>query len=262
MTTKKKSLKLLSWNVNGIRAVAKKGFLDFLEKEDPDIICLQETKAHIEQLSGNLVHPGGHETFWNSGEKRGYSGVATFVKRPPLTVTSFFGYKVLDDEGRIIMSEYEDFYIFNVYFPNGGRNVDRLTYKLDFYNAFLHLLLDFKKKGKSIIVCGDVNTAHNEIDLAHPKENANVSGFMRVERDWLDDLFSNDFIDTFRYFHPNQPNCYTWWDMKTGARKRNTGWRIDYFIVSKDLCDKVKDSFIMSDVQGSDHCPIGITLEL
>lgn len=258
----KKSLKLLSWNVNGVRAIAKKGFLDWLDKEDPDILCLQETKAHIEQLPGSLVHPGNHETFWNSGEQKGYSGVATFVKRPPQAVSSFFGFKILDDEGRIIMSEYENFYLFNVYFPNGGMNVERLTYKLDFYKAFLHLVLDFKKKGKGVIICGDVNTAHTEIDLARPKENSSISGFLRVERDWLDELFSKGFVDTFRHHHPNEPNHYSWWDMKTGARKRNVGWRIDYFIVSKDLQSSVKDAFIMPDVMGSDHCPVGITLEL
>ena len=254
-------MRLISWNVNGIRAVAKKGFLDWLDKEKPDILCLQETKAHVEQLDGSLVHPMGYETFWNSGEKKGYSGVATFVKHSPLLTTSFLGYQILDAEGRIIMTEYPEFVLFNVYFPNGGSGVERLTYKLEFYKAFLHVVQDFRKKGKGVIICGDVNTAHQEIDLARPKENVNTSGFMRIERDWLDELFSKGFYDTFRIFHPNEPSNYTWWDMKTGARARNVGWRIDYFIVSEELKDKVKDAFILCNVMGSDHCPVGINLE-
>ncbi|MBI4836024.1 MAG: exodeoxyribonuclease III [Candidatus Abawacabacteria bacterium] len=256
------SIKLLSWNVNGVRAVAKKGFFEWLEQEDPDILCLQETKAHVEQLPGALVHPIGYQTFWNSGEQKGYSGVATFTKEPPLSNTSFLGYSILDAEGRIIMTEYQNFFLFNVYFPNGGRGIERLSYKLEFYKAFLHVVQDFRKKGKGVIICGDVNTAHQEIDLARPKENVNTSGFMRIERDWLDELSSKGFYDTFRLFHPNEPDNYTWWDMKTGARKRNVGWRIDYFWVSEELKSQVKDAYIRCNVLGSDHCPVGIELEL
>lgn len=255
-------LKLLSWNVNGVRAVAKKGFFEWLDQESPDILCLQETKAHLDQLEGSLVHPIGYETFWNSGEKRGYSGVATFVKTPPLSTSSFLGYQILDAEGRVIMVEYPEFFLFNVYFPNGGSGIERLKYKLEFYKAFLFMIEAFRKKGKGVIVCGDVNTAHQEIDLARPKENVNTSGFMRIERDWLDELFAKGYLDTFRMFHANEPSHYTWWDMKTGARKRNVGWRIDYFIVSPELKDKVADAFILTDVLGSDHCPVGITLKL
>ena len=260
--TQKFMLKLISWNVNGVRAVAKKGFFEWLDQESPDILCLQETKAHIDQLEGSLVHPTGYETFWNSGEQRGYSGVATFVKKPPLSTSSFLGYQILDAEGRVIMVEYPEFFLFNVYFPNGGSGIDRLKYKLEFYKAFLFMIEAFRKKGKGVIVCGDVNTAHQEIDLARPKENANTSGFMRIERDWLDELFTKGYTDTFRMFHANELAQYTWWDMKTGARKRNVGWRIDYFIVSPELKDKVADAFILTDVLGSDHCPVGITLKL
>lgn len=254
-------LKLLSWNVNGIRAVAKKGFLEWLEQESPDILCLQETKAHVDQLEGELIHPKGYETFWNSGDQRGYSGVATFVKVPPASTSSYLGYQILDAEGRIIMTEYPQFFLFNVYFPNGGSGIERLKYKLEFYKAFLFMVEAFRKKGKGVIICGDINTAHQEIDLSRPKENANTSGFMRIERDWLDQLFSKGYHDTFRMFHPGEPENYTWWDMKTGARKRNVGWRIDYFIVSEELKDKVKDAFVLCNVLGSDHCPVGITLK-
>ncbi len=255
-------LKLISWNVNGIRAVEKKGFHEWLQQVQPDVLCLQETKAHVEQLPASLTHPAGYETFWNSAEQKGYSGVATFSKHKPLSSKSFFGYQILDAEGRIVMTEYEQFFLFNVYFPNGGRGIERLNYKLEFYKAFLYLVEGMRKKGKGVIICGDVNTAHQEIDLARPKENVNTSGFMRIERDWIDQLVEKGYWDTFRLFHPDEPQCYTWWDMKTGARKRNVGWRIDYFLVSEELKERVKDGFILKDVLGSDHCPVGIDLEM
>lgn len=254
-------LKLISWNVNGVRAVEKKGFHEWFQQVKPDFLCLQETKAHVNQLSTSLTKPAGYTTFWNSAEQKGYSGVATFVKGEPISSKTFFGYQILDAEGRIVMTEHEKFYLFNVYFPNGGRGVERLKYKLEFYKAFLFLIENMRKKGKGIIVCGDINTAHQEIDLARPKENVNTSGFMRIERDWIDELVQHGYWDTFRLFHAQESERYTWWDMKTGARKRNVGWRIDYFMVSEELKDKVKDGFIMNDVLGSDHCPVGIDLE-
>ncbi len=254
-------MRLISWNVNGVRAAAKKGFLEWLDQTKPDILCLQETKAHVEQLGSELTHPDNYQTFWNSGERKGYSGVATFSLLDPIKKLSFFDYQILDAEGRILLTEYPEFYLFNVYFPNGGSGDERLKYKLNFYQAFFRIMNDYRNKGKGVIVCGDVNTAHQPIDLARPKENEHVSGFMRIERDWLDQVFTAGYVDTFRYFNPDQVAAYTWWDMKTGARARNVGWRIDYFIVSEDLMPRVKNAFMMPEILGSDHCPVGIIFE-
>lgn len=254
-------MRLISWNVNGVRAAAKKGFLEWVQQNQPDILCLQETKAHVEQLGEELTHPNGYQTYWNSGERKGYSGVATFTLAAPLQQLSFFDFQILDAEGRILLTEYPDFFLFNVYFPNGGSGAERLQYKLNFYQAFLRVMNDYRQKGKGVIVCGDVNTAHRPVDLARPKENEHVSGFMRIERDWLDQVFTSGYVDTFRHFNPDQVAAYTWWDMKTGARARNVGWRIDYFIVSEDLMSRVKNAFIMPEVLGSDHCPVGIIFE-
>lgn len=251
---------IVSWNVNGIRAAVKKGFLDWLEETKPDIICLQETKAHIEQLNDEILHPNGYETFWSSAQRKGYSGTAVFVKHPPLMSVTNFEQDWLDEEGRVVMLEYPDFLLFNVYFPNGGRGPERLKYKLDFYKKFLTYIEGYRKKGKKIIVAGDVNTAHHEIDLARPKENEKVSGFMPIERAWLDELVQKGYVDTFRHFN-SEPQQYSWWDMKSRARDRNVGWRIDYFWVSDDLVPLLKDAFIWQDVLGSDHAPVGIQLK-
>ena len=253
--------KLISWNINGIRAAAKKDFFAWLKKTSPDILCLQEVKAQVEQLPETILHPNGYETFWNSAERKGYSGVATFVKHSPKATIINFGDPHLDNEGRVILTHYEDFLLFNVYFPNGGRGEERLKYKLDFYKKFLKLIEDYRKKGHSIIFCGDVNTAHTEIDLARPKENMDNSGFMPIEREWLDKVTSLGYVDTFRMFHDGN-GYYSWWDQKTRSRDRNIGWRIDYFFVSPDLAPKVKNAFILADVLGSDHCPVGIELSL
>lgn len=252
---------LLSWNVNGIRAAQRKGFLDWLEKTKPDILGIQETKAHVEQLDDELLHPKGYETFWSSANRKGYSGTAVYVRKSPMMSITNFQEDWLDEEGRVIMLEYPEFVYFNVYFPNGGRGPERLQYKLDFYDKFLDYIEQYRKKGKGVIVCGDVNTAHHEIDLARPKENQKVSGFMPIERKWLDKLEEKGYIDTFRLHHPEKPEEYSWWDMKSRARDRNVGWRIDYFWVSPDLREKVKDAFILQDVFGSDHAPVGITLD-
>lgn len=252
---------LLSWNVNGIRAAQRKGFLDWLEKTKPDILGIQETKAHVEQLDDELLHPKGYETFWSSANRKGYSGTAVYVRKSPMMSITNFQEDWLDEEGRVIMLEYPEFVYFNVYFPNGGRGPERLKYKLDFYDKFLDYIEQYRKKGKGVIVCGDVNTAHHEIDLARPKENQKVSGFMPIERKWLDKLEEKGYIDTFRLHHPEKPEEYSWWDMKSRARDRNVGWRIDYFWVSPDLREKVKDAFILQDVFGSDHAPVGITLD-
>ncbi|GMU25624.1 exodeoxyribonuclease III [Patescibacteria group bacterium] len=256
----RKTYSLISWNVNGIRAASRKGFLDWLRTERPDIAALQETKAHVEQLSESLIHPDGYESYWNSSDrKKGYSGTVTYTRVSPLLATMHFGEPLLDEEGRVVMLEYEPFYLFNVYFPNGGSGEHRLKYKLDFYERFLRLIEAFRKK-KPVILCGDVNTAHTEIDLARPKENEKTSGFMPVERAWIDALVKRGYLDTFRLFHEG-PEHYSWWDMKTRSRERNVGWRIDYFFVSDELKRNIRDAFILSDVHGSDHCPVGLKLE-
>ncbi len=254
-------LKLLSWNVNGIRAQEKKGFLDWLQKESPDILCVQETKAHIEQLSDALKNPNGYKSYFSSGEKKGYSGVANFTKIEPKKVERGFGVEKYDCEGRILIHYFDDFVLFNIYFPNGQRGNDRLTYKLGFYDEFLSFADKLKDKGKNIIICGDVNTAHKEIDLARPKENVKTSGFLPVERAWIDKLVEHGYIDTFREF-TKENGHYTYWDTITRARERNVGWRIDYFFISPSLRKNLKKGFTLPDVMGSDHCPVGIEIEI
>ncbi len=256
-----KKLKLLSWNVNGIRAAEKKGFLNWLEKESPDILCVQETKAHVNQLSKELIQPHGYKTFWSSAERKGYSGVAIFSKHEPRDVKDGFGIKKFDSEGRTLIADYSEFVLFNIYFPNGQRDNERLKYKLGFYDEFLNYVEDLKQKGKKIIVCGDVNTAHTEIDLARPKENSDSSGFLPIERKWMDKFVEHGYIDTFRHLNKEEGN-YTYWDPVTRARERNVGWRIDYFFITANLLKNLKKAFIMSEVMGSDHCPLGIELEL
>lgn len=254
-------LRLLSWNVNGIRAAQKKGFLNWLEKESPDILCIQETKAHIEQLTSDLINPDGYKTFWSSGERKGYSGVATFTKTEQKKIDCGFGIKKYDSEGRILITHFKDFILFNIYFPNGQRDNERLKYKLGFYDEFLKFANKLKEKGEKLIICGDVNTAHKEIDLARPKENINTSGFLPVEREWMDKFVENGYIDTFREFNKEGGN-YTYWDPITRARERNVGWRIDYFFISPNLLKNLKKAFIMPNIMGSDHCPLGIEIEV
>jgi exodeoxyribonuclease-3 len=252
-------MKILSWNVNGIRAIERKGFLEWISVEAPDILCLQETKASATQLSPSLLQPAGYYTFWSSPEKKGYSGVATFTKEKPANVRYDLGINRFDTEGRMLLTEYADFSLFNIYFPNGKKNATRLQYKLDFYNLFLDYIEKIKKDNSRLIICGDFNTAHKEIDLAHPKQNEKTSGFLPIERGWMDKLVAHGYIDTFRHFCP-EPEQYTWWDMRTGARQRNIGWRLDYFFVTESLISSVTRAFIMPQVVGSDHCPVGIEL--
>lgn len=256
-----KNIKILSWNVNGIRAVLKKDFLKWLDKEKPDILCLQETKAHRDQLGPEVTDHKKYHSFWHSAtSKKGYSGVVTFTKEEPLFIEVGFGTEKFDCEGRVVMTEFKEFVLFNVYFPNGKQNSDRLNYKLEFYEAFLESINHFKRRGKRVIFCGDVNTAHKEIDLARPQSNEDISGFLPIERKWIDRVVEHGYLDSLREFH-KEPNLYTWWDMKSGARERNVGWRIDYFFVQKELRKNLKDAFILKDVTGSDHCPIGIDLQ-
>lgn len=256
-----KELKILCWNVNGIRAAKRGGFLGWLYKVSPDLLCIQETKASPEQLDEDLRAPQGYRVYWNYAEKKGYSGVATFTTVEPLRVQNGLGMPEFDTEGRVIISRYPEFTIFNVYFPNGKRGESRLKYKLNFYDAFLGYIEPMRQKGEMLIVCGDFNTAHQAIDLARPKENEKISGFLPVEREWMDKLVAHGYVDTFRHFN-KEPNRYTWWDLKSRARERNVGWRIDYFFVTENLLKSVSSAFIMPEVMGSDHCPIGITLKI
>lgn len=261
-----KKLTLLSWNVNGIRAVEKKvGLTDWLITQSPDILCLQETKARPEQLAEALQQPQGYLSYWNyPAEKKGYSGVATFSRRKPEQVEYGIGLKEFDSEGRFVITRFPEFRLFNIYFPKGDTAPERrhrLDYKLAFYDAFLDHIDALRNNGEKLIICGDFNTAHQEIDLARPKENEKNSGFLPEERAWMDKLVEHGYIDVFRKFH-GDPGNYTWWDYKTGARARNVGWRIDYFFVSDNMDREVKESFIMPEVEGSDHCPIGLIMEL
>jgi exodeoxyribonuclease-3 len=256
-----KETKILSWNVNGIRAARKYGLLDWLFKELPDILCVQETKAQPEQLDRDLMEPKGYYTYWNYPERKGYSGVATFTKDVPVSVEYNLATLKSDSEGRVIIAKYEDFTLMNIYFPNGKKDKERLNYKMEFYESFLEFVKPLKDRNEKIIICGDVNTAHKEIDLAHPKANEKISGFLPIEREWIDRFIENGFIDTFRYFN-KEPEQYTWWDLKTRARERNIGWRIDYFFVSENLLPNLVKAFILPDVIGSDHCPIGIVLKM
>ena len=255
-----KKIRILSWNVNGIRAAYKKGFLDWFKNEKPDILCLQETKAHPEQLTEDLLNVDGYASYFSSAERKGYSGTATYTKINPEKVQNGIGVKEFDNEGRFLVTDFSDFILFNIYFPNGKAKKERLDYKMDFYNAFLKHLKKLLKQGKKIIICGDVNTAHKEIDLARPKANEKISGFLPIEREWIDKLLESGFIDTFRVFN-QKPDQYTWWDMMTRARERNVGWRIDYFFVSENLRNNLKNAIILPEVMGSDHCPVGIELK-
>lgn len=255
-----KTYKIISWNVNGIRAVLKKGFLEWVDQEKPDILCLQETKAHPEQLPQSVLEHSPYKSYWHSAtSKKGYSGVALYTKEEPIRVETGFGIEKFDEEGRVVMAEYPHFVLFNVYFPNGKMNSDRLNYKLEFYEAFLKKIDALKAKGKPVIFCGDVNTAHKPIDLARPEANEKISGFLPIERAWIDRVVEHGYLDSLREFH-SEPNLYTWWDLKTGARARNVGWRIDYFFVQKELARHLKDATLLPEVTGSDHCPIAITL--
>ena len=262
-------IKVLSWNVGGIRACLKKGFLDWLKEYSPDILGLQETKVRPEQIDEEFLEtlkPEGYaNTIWNPAEKSGYSGTALFTKKQPVLIKKGFDIPEFDGEGRIIIARYEDFIspftLFNIYFPNGQMSEERLKYKMDFYDAFLEYADALIKRGENLIIIGDFNTAHNEIDLKNPKQNENYSGFLPVERTWIDKFISHGYSDTFRVLHPDSIE-YSWWTYRFNARERNIGWRIDYVFVSQGLLPRVKESFILKDVSGSDHCPVGIILDV
>lgn len=252
-------VKLISWNVNGIRAVLKKGFADFITTEQPDILCLQETKARPEQVELPLEF-GGYQTFWNSAEKPGYSGTAIFTKSPPLAVSYGLGIDELDTEGRIITAEFDNFQLVTVYTPNAQDGLRRIDFRMRWDDAFRQYLQHLEGRGKPVVFCGDLNVAHEEIDLARPKENRKSAGFSDQERGKLNELLAAGFTDTFRLHHPETTEAYSWWSYRGGARQRNVGWRIDYFGVSASFTDAVKSASILSDVLGSDHCPVAIEL--
>jgi exodeoxyribonuclease-3 len=253
-------MRLISWNVNGIRAVAKKGFVDFVHSSAPDVLCLQETKAKPEQVPREVSSIDGYEaTFIDASDKPGYSGLGLLSRIHPDDIAIGLGEERFDREGRVLRARFGDITLFNVYFPNGKASPERLAYKMDFYARFLEMVQERDRRGENIVIGGDINTAHREIDLARPKENAKVSGFLPEERAWIDDLLAAGFLDTFREFDPS-PEQYTFWDMKTAARERNVGWRIDCFYVNRRLRPRLKNAFILPEVLGSDHCPIGLEL--
>lgn len=250
-------MKLISWNVNGIRACVQKGFLDFFKEEDADIFCIQESKMQEGQLELEL--PGYHQ-YWNYAERKGYSGTAIFTKQEPLSVMYGMGIEEHDKEGRVITLEFEDFYFVTVYTPNSQNELARLEYRMQWETDFLLYLKKLEEK-KNVIFCGDLNVAHQEIDLKNPKTNRRNAGFTDEERGKFTELLQAGFIDTFRYFYPDQEGIYSWWSYRFSARAKNAGWRIDYFIVSEGLKDRLVDAKILTEVLGSDHCPVELDIK-
>jgi exodeoxyribonuclease-3 len=252
-------MKIISWNVNGLRAVIKKNFLDYINEEPPDIIGVQETKLQESQIPDEIDVLDGYYKYWSFAQKKGYSGTLLLTKQKPVSVVTSIGESWFDDEGRIIRADFEDFVLFNVYFPNGQMNEERLKFKLDFYDKFLAMMNEIRDSGKNVIVMGDYNTAHKEIDLKNPKANSERSGFLPIERAWIDKVINNGYVDTFREFNQN-PSEYSWWSYRFSARKNNAGWRIDYVFVNKKFLPKIKNAFIQQDILGSDHCPVGVEI--
>lgn len=276
------NLRLISWNVNGLRAVMRKGLMDFVGQEKADILCLQEIKADENSLDWQTKNlPNYQFSYFSSAKKKGYSGVAVYSKIKPMSVEQhIFADEKFDNEGRVLKLEFawQDLLgnanpknkqagnttitLFNVYFPNGKASAQRLQYKMDFYQAFLQIIKKMLAQGKSVIVCGDVNTAHQPIDLARPKANENISGFLPMERAWMDNFLRLGLIDSFRYLYPDAKDQYSWWSYRSGARERNVGWRIDYFFLSQNLAKHLQQTVVLPQVQGSDHCPVGVELNL
>ncbi len=256
-------MNIISWNVNGLRAVVQKNFFKSFKLLSPDILAIQESKLQEHQLTPEMRYLEGYESYWSYAVKKGYSGVGVYTRLKPRKVSYGIGIPKYDDEGRIIEMDFGNFIFFNVYFPNGGMNEGRLQYKLDFYRDFLEYADSYKQSGKNIVVAGDYNTAHNEIDLKNPKANENTSGFLRIERDWLDQMVKTGYTDTFRHFYPDAVK-YSWWSYRTAARKRDAGWRIDYVFVNNEMINnnQVTQAFIRDDIHGSDHCPVGVVLNL
>lgn len=251
---------IYSWNVNGIRAAAKKGLLEWIQSVNADIICLQETKAQPEQVDEELRNPEGYHAFWASAEKKGYSGVLTLTKEKPKSVSTL-GISAFDSEGRVIICEFSEFFLLNAYFPNSQAIGGRLDYKLDFNNAILKWANDRVAEKRHIVICGDYNVAHKPIDLEHPKTNERNPGYLPEERAWMDEFIAAGYVDSFRMFN-QEARQYTWWSYRSNARENNVGWRIDYHCVDKGFKNKVQAAAIHPDVTGSDHCPVSIDLDI
>ncbi len=255
-------MKLVSWNVNGLRAVITKGFEEFFKEINADIFCIQETKMQEEQIDDKIKEIfKEYNCYWNSAEKKGYSGTAVFSKVKPTNVTYGIGIEEHDKEGRVITLEFEKFYLVNCYTPNSKRELERLDYRMIWEDEFRKYLLKLNET-KPVVMCGDLNVAHEEIDLKNPKTNRRNAGFTDEERNKMTELLNSGFTDTFRYLYPDKTGMYSWWSYMFKAREKNAGWRIDYFIVSKSVEEKIKESYIFSDVMGSDHCPVGLDLEI
>jgi exodeoxyribonuclease-3 len=252
-------MKLLSWNVNGIRACDKAGFLDWLRAEDADVVCLQETKASRDQLHAGLLEPKGYRTYWHSAKKPGYSGVAIYSRTEPRSVREGIGIEKYDSEGRVLIAEYAKFTLVNAYFPNSQRDHARLPYKLAFCRDLLRFCEESRANGRPVVVCGDFNIAHQEIDLRNPKSNVNNAGFLPQERAWMTEYVGAGYVDTFRHF-TRDPGHYTWWSYRPGVREKNIGWRLDYFFAARELAGRLRAAGIQPHVRGSDHCPVSLEL--
>ena len=251
-------MKLISWNVNGLRACVGKGFLEYFNEQQADIFCLQETKLQEGQIELEL---NGYHQYWNKKKKKGYSGTAIFTKKEPISVQYGIGVEKHDNEGRVITLEFEKFYMVTVYTPNSQEKLARLDYRMEWEEEFRNYLLELDKL-KPVIVCGDLNVAHNEIDLKNPKSNRRNAGFSDEEREKMSKLLDSGFVDSFRYFYPNKTDIYSWWSYRFSARAKNAGWRIDYFLVSEKLKENMRDAEIHTEVLGSDHCPVVLNIEL
>ncbi len=255
-------MKLLTWNVNGLRACLNKGLLDFLEAEQPDVVCLQEVRARPEQLEPKLagrLHALYPVQVWNPAQRPGYSGVTTLLRAAPLEARLGLGHAASDGEGRVVVTRHPGFLLFNVYFPNGGRDLERVPYKLDFYACLLDLCDGLHAAGENLIICGDFNTCHREIDLCNARQNVKHTGFLPEERAWIDRYLERGLIDIYRQRYPERAQ-YTWWAQYSAARARNVGWRLDYFLISAGLLDQVQEAVIHDDIPGSDHCPVSLHL--
>jgi exodeoxyribonuclease III len=252
-------IKLLSWNVNGLRACERGGFSRWFSEQAADVVCLQEIKVRPEQLPPELVHPGRYHSFWHPAEKPGYSGTVIFSKKEPVSIRYGIGVKDIDREGRVLIAEFKNFTVMNAYFPNSQRDHARLGYKLKFCEAFAKFSAKERKKGKTVLMCGDFNIAHNEIDLKNPKTNKDNAGFLPEERAWMTEFLNQDYVDTFRHFHKD-PGHYTWWSYRPGVRERNIGWRLDYFLVNGEAKKRLKSAAHQHLIKGSDHCPVALEI--
>ena len=253
-------MKFISWNVNGIRAAQKGGFIKWFEEQAADFVCLQETKARPEQLEEGVLHPAGYHSYWHSAEKPGYSGVAIYAKKEPLSIKEGMGIPEIDREGRVIIAEYKDVTLINSYFPNSQRDHARLPYKLEFCDQMFRFLEKLRKQGKTVLICGDFNISHKAIDLKNPKSNEKNAGFLPEERAWMDKFTQKGWVDTFRHFNQD-PGHYTWWSYRPGVRAKNVGWRLDYFFANGEVKDRLKSMVHQPHVMGSDHCPVVLELK-